>query len=231
MSDEATHEGPRYPWLHWGAIMTGLYLVLLVTMTMPFLMAAFPQMREIRRMPWEFFLNVPYPLFLGLVLISQFLLIRVPVRLQVGRPVSRSGLWLPILATGFWMGCLLMGGILSGMEYFMTLEAEEDPGDYWLLWTGLPLLLWAVWAVVFWRWSGRMDPRSLMERQQKWMLRGSVLELLVAVPTHIVARGRTECCAGFLTFFGLTMGVTVMLLAFGPAVFVLFYARWRRLRG
>ena len=231
MSNKATHEGPRYPWLHWGAIMTGLYLVLLLTMTMPFLMAAFPQMRQIERMPWEFFLNVPFPLFLGVVLISQFLLIRVPVRLQVGRPVSRSGLWLPILATGFWMGCLLMGGILSGMEYFMTLEAAENPGDYWLLWTGLPLVLWVVWAVVFWRWSGRMDPRSLMERQQKWMLRGSVLELLVAVPTHIVARGRTECCAGFLTFFGLTMGVTVMLLAFGPAVFVLFYARWRRLRG
>jgi hypothetical protein len=211
--------------------MTGLYLVFLVTMTMPFLMAAFPQLRQIERMPWEFFLNVPFPLFLGVVLISQFLLIRVPVRLQVGRPVSRSGLWLPILATGFWMGCLLMGGILSLMEFFMTLEGEEGPGDYWLLWTGLPLLLWVVWAVVFWRWSGRMDPRSLMERQQKWMLRGSVLELLVAVPTHIVARGRTDCCAGFLTFFGLTMGVTVMLLAFGPAVFVLFYARWRRLRG
>jgi hypothetical protein len=211
--------------------MTGLYLVLLLTMTMPFLMAAFPQLRQIERMPWEFFLNVPFPLFLGVVLISQFLLIRVPVRLQVGRPVSRSGLWLPILATGFWMGCLLMGGILSGMECFVTWDADEDPGDYWLLWTGLPLLLWVVWAVVFWRWSGRMDPRALIERQQKWMLRGSVLELLVAVPTHIVARGRTECCAGFLTFFGLTMGVTVMLLAFGPAVFVLFYARWKRLRG
>ena len=74
--------------------------------------------------------------------------VRVPVRLQVGRPVSRSGLWLPILATGFWMGCLLMGGILSGMEYFMTMDAEDDPGEYWLLWTGLPLLLWVVWAVV-----------------------------------------------------------------------------------
>lgn len=229
MSDKATHEGPRYPWLHWGAIMTGLYLVLLLALTMPFLMAAFPQLRQIERMPWEFFLNVPFPLFVGVVLLSQFLLIRVPVRLQVGRPVSRSGLWLPILATGFWMGCLLMGGILSLMELVLSLEI--DLPEWSLLWVGLPLLMWGVWTAVFWRWSGRMDPRALMERQQKWMLRGSVLELLVAVPTHIVARGRAECCAGLLTFFGLTMGVTVMLLAFGPAVFVLFYARWRRLRG
>jgi hypothetical protein len=229
MSDKATHEGPRYPWLHWGAIMTGLYLVLLLTMTMPFLMAAFPQLRQIERMPWEFFLNVPFPLFVAVVLISQFLLIRVPVRLQVGRPVSRSGLWLPILATGFWMGCVLMGGILSLMELVLSLEI--DLPEWSLLWVGLPLLMWGVWTAVFWRWSGRMDPRALMQRQQQWMLRGSVLELLVAVPTHIVARGRTECCAGVLTFFGLTMGFTVMLLAFGPAVFVLFYARWRRLRG
>ena len=51
----------------------------------------------------------------------------------------------------------------------------------------------------------------------------------IAVPTHIVARSRDYCCAGFMTFFGLTMGISVMLFAFGPAVFFLYIDRWRRL--
>ena len=62
------------------------------------------------------------------------------------------------------------------------------------------------------------------------MLRGSILELLIAVPSHIVVRWRGECCAGFFTFFGITMGISVMLLSFGPAVFFLYYARWQKLQ-
>ena len=61
------------------------------------------------------------------------------------------------------------------------------------------------------------------------MLRGSILELLVAVPTHIVARSRDYCCAGFMTFIGLTLGISVMLFSYGPAVFFLYVDRWRRL--
>ena len=52
---------------------------------------------------------------------------------------------------------------------------------------------------------------------------------VLAVPTHIVARYRDYCCAGFMTFIGLTMGVSVMLFAYGPAVFILFVGRWKRL--
>jgi hypothetical protein len=49
------------------------------------------------------------------------------------------------------------------------------------------------------------------------------------VPTRMVARYRDYCCAGFLTFIGLTMGVSVMLFSFGPAVLLLYADRWRRL--
>jgi hypothetical protein len=49
------------------------------------------------------------------------------------------------------------------------------------------------------------------------------------VPTHIVARARDYCCAGFYTFLGIAFGVAVMLFSFGPGVFFLFAARWKRL--
>ena len=45
------------------------------------------------------------------------------------------------------------------------------------------------------------------------VFKGSILELLIAVPTHIVARYRDCCCARFMTFIGLAMGMSVMLFA------------------
>ncbi len=45
-------------------------------------------------------------------------------------------------------------------------------------------------------------------------IRYSILEMLSAVTTHVMARCRDCCCAGFMTFVGLTMGVSVMLFSF-----------------
>jgi hypothetical protein len=195
---------------------------------MPVLLTAFPAERTKGSIPWEVFAAPPYWMFVLWVGLSQFLLIRVPVRLKLGRPVTRRGLALPILVTGFWMGCLMTGGVLSVIEWR---DPHWQPGHHRVLLLGLPLLTWFGWAVVFGRWSRTSGARALSEVQNRWMLRGSILELLVAVPTHVVTRGRADCCAGFATFFGITMGLSVMLLAFGPAVFFLFHARWKRLGG
>lgn len=205
-----------------------VYVALLVLLTMPVLLTAFPAERAKGKIPWEIFAVPQYWMFAVWVGLSQFLLIRVPVRLKLGRPVTRRGLALPVVVTGFWMGCLMMGGVLSFLEWR---DPNLQPGPHRMLWLGLPLLTWLGWAVVFGRWSRTSGAKALVEAQSRWMLRGSILELLVAVPTHVVTRGRTDCCAGFLTFFGLTMGLSVMLLAFGPAVFLLFHARWKRLGG
>ena len=83
--------------------------------------------------------------------------------------------------------------------------------------------------MIFFRLSRRAEPKDLVSRLCKYLLKGSILELLIAVPTHIVARCRDYCCAGIMTFIGLTLGTSVMLFSFGPGVFFLFVARWRRL--
>ncbi len=74
------------------------------------------------------------------------------------------------------------------------------------------------------------EASDLISRQCRALLKGSILELLVAVPTHLVARSRNYCCAGFMTFIGLTMGISVMLFSFGPAIFFLYADRWKRLQ-
>lgn len=205
----------------------------LAALTLPLLMTCFVTRSDLahplRNVPVEIYAEWSYWLVVGILALSQFLFLRVPVRLATRRPVSRRSIWLPILVSGFWLALVVWGGGFALLEV-----ARADAVDHLqpvLLWvTGAALASWLVWTLVFLRLNRARNPRELIDLQSRWLLRGSILELLIAVPSHIVARGRGECCAGFLTFVGITTGATVMLLSFGPAVFLLYHSRWRRLK-
>ena len=143
------------------------------------------------------------------------------------RPVARRSLLWPIVTAGLMMGGLTVGAMYSLYEF--ALRDKAFGGWFWWAAIGSGVVIWCVWAVLFYRSSHAVEPSDLISRQCRLMLRGSILELLVAVPTHIVARSRDYCCAGAMTFVGLTLGISVMLFSFGPAVFFLYVERWRRL--
>jgi len=212
---------------NWALMVAGLYLLILVILTVPAILLAFvPEVRVGDAFKTYAFL--PYWLWLAAMVISQFALLSVPVRVASLRPVSRGSIWRTVLAGGVMAGGLAAGAFLSIYEFvFRDLDHSKHS---WHGWTALVLglLTWGVWAKVFGRMSRSAEPTDLVSRQCRALFKGSVLELLIAVPTHIVARCRDYCCAGFLTFIGLTMGVSVMLFAFGPAVLFLFVERWKR---
>ncbi|MBU6409324.1 MAG: hypothetical protein KGR98_02950, partial [Verrucomicrobia bacterium] len=92
------------------------------------------------------------------------------------------------------------------------------------------LAFWIVWTIVFRHFADSDDPDSLLKRSVRWLLAGSILELLVAVPSHVIVRRRGDCCAPAGTFWGIATGISIMLLCFGPGVFFLFAERFRRLQ-
>lgn len=168
-------------------------------------------------------------LILVVLFFAQLALLRVPVAVASRRPELQRPLWSTVLAAAFMMGLLLFG---AGCALCETITQLEKSRGYWLgfwLTTTLGLGSWAAWAAYFYRITRISPPELGMRRLQRYLWTGSILELLVAIPTHIVARNRDYCCAGMLTFVGLTCGVSVMLFAFGPAVYFLFVERWRRL--
>lgn len=95
---------------------------------------------------------------------------------------------------------------------------------------GAPLGLWAFWGVVFCRAWSPDDPLSSTRRMADWLLRGSILEVVVAIPSHIISRNRDECCAPVFGLVGIVTGLSVALMAFGPALFLLFVRRMRSKR-
>jgi hypothetical protein len=210
----------------WALLVAALYIAILAVLTVPVCLLAFVPNLRLENAA-GIYLAWPYWLWLAVMLAGQFMLLAVPVRVASLRPVTRGPIWRTVLAGGLMAGGLAAGAVLSLYEFVFR---DRDPGN-WSGWTAITLgvVTWCIWARVFFRMNRNAPPTDIVSRQCQWLFKGSILELLIAVPTHVVARYRGYCCAGFMTFVGLTMGVSVMLFSFGPAVFFLFVERWKRL--
>jgi hypothetical protein len=88
---------------------------------------------------------------------------------------------------------------------------------------GLWGALWVLWGIVFYLYF--RNSNRVTERAVSWLLKGSVLELLIAVPCHVIVRRRHDCSAPVVTSFGIVTGIAVMLLCFGPSVLLLYKKR------
>lgn len=209
----------------WAVIVAILYSLMLGVLSLPVIVAAFAPMSI--KDAADVYAHWQWWLWLLVMGLAQAALLAVPVRFASRRPMSHLPLAVTVLAGGLMMGGLATGAILSLYEF--VARNQESDGFLWAS-IGAGVAAWCLWAALFYRMSRAADPQDFVSRLCNTLLKGSILELLVAVPTHIVARCRDYCCAGIMTFVGLTLGMSVMLFSFGPGVFFLFVARWRRLR-
>jgi len=209
----------------WALVVVALYVLILAVLTLPVTLLAFAPQARAQEVAGAY-LHFAFWLWLGVMGLAQAGLLVVPVRIASRRPVSRRSLLLPIVTAGLMMGALAVGALYSLGEFAAR---DKVPNWFWPASIGSGVVIWCAWAALFYRSSRDADPADVFSRQCRLLLRGSILELLVAVPTHVVARSRDYCCAGFMTFIALALGISVMLFSFGPSVFFLYAARWRRL--
>jgi hypothetical protein len=229
----------------WAALTVLLYAVALLLLTAPALLDAFGDwgknghgisLEEIGAV----YRHWGYWLWLVVLLAGQALLLLLPIHIAERRLPARRPLKTPVIVTAFFLANLVFAGIFSIVcagfgdkipEYF-DLSYPNDPSGVGALLTAISTLLifWLVWSIVFRHFAATDSPESLLKRSIRWLLRGSILELLVAVPSHIIVRRREDCCAPIGTFWGIATGISVMLLCFGPGVFFLFVERCQRLQ-
>ncbi|MEK7449801.1 MAG: hypothetical protein AAB019_10010 [Planctomycetota bacterium] len=212
---------------YWALVIAGLYGLILIALTCPVALLAFIPEISLSNAA-EVYLFWPYWCWVAVMLICQLALLLVPVRTTRTRPISRQTIFWPIFASGLMMGGLIFGLIFSVDEF---VEQAVAPSN-WVAWSALAvaLLLWLTWTLIFFRLSRGKKPTDVISQQCRYLLKGSILELLIAVPTHLVARYRDYCCAGYMTFIGIALGISVMLLSFGPGIFFLYLDRWKRVR-
>ena len=234
----------------WAVLTVLLYTLALLLLTVPVLLMAFGN--------WGFYnhgltlknalhlyRDVGYWLWLAVLVAGQASLLLLPINLAERRLPARRPVKVPVIVTGFFLANLLFAGLLAvfcaafkeegfGIFGFLTpFKANEvSPSDLQTL-VGMIitiLVFWFIWAMIFQKFAKSDDPDALLKRSTRWVLRGSILEQLVAVPSHIFVRRRDDCCAPAGTFWGIATGISVMLLCFGPGVFFLFVERFERLK-
>jgi hypothetical protein len=210
----------------WALVVVALYFMILVAMTAPLIMVAFYPLNSAVTSIGPMGDKV-YWMIVAVFVVAQAVMLIVPVDLSLRRPQSQRSILWPILAAGLMAGILGLGAVVSLHEY-LTRGADFGGRSLFLPW-GTLVGMWALWSLIFYRTSRNQPAIDVISRQCSLLMKGSILELLVAVPTHIVARSRDYCCAGVYTFLGIAFGVAVILFSYGPGVFFLFAARWRRL--
>jgi hypothetical protein len=224
----------------WAFITVGLYLLALLALTAPVFAAAYHWGAK-SIFGWDdifhVFQEAPYWIWIGVSVAAQVLLLVVPVAKAAGRPVKRRHVLTPILTSAFLLGfmCVAFVAMIAvviwkddGLKMF---EVFGNSGFHpWGALASYVAVAWIGWALAFWQFQKRDEPTAQSAKLLRWLLAGSILELLVAVPSHVIVRNRADCCAPLATFWGIATGITVMLMAFGPGVFFLFVKRAQQLR-
>lgn len=145
------------------------------------------------------------------------------------RPVRKSRLVLPVLASGFMLTVLVAGLTVALSEFFrIKIEDTEQGTDngavyFW----GLMAANWVIWSVLLFFYTRRIERFAVLGRLAEAVFAGSLAELLAAIPAHLVVIRRPGCLVGIATMLGVVSGVYVMCWSFGPAIALLFlYPRY-----
>lgn len=207
----------------WALLTVLLYAVCLSVLTAP-LFLFLPRARDLA--PIFFVWYVP------ILVLVQAVLLLVPVALVQERPVKRRKVIISAIVGAIPMGVMAVA-FFAAVFLMVFGENSGDVGRYFGKYFLMPIIpvSWLVWGVIFYRGFSSENPRSFISTLNGWLLRGSILELLVAIPSHIISRHRHECCAPPFTLLGIATGLSIALMSFGPAVFFLFAKRIRDKRG
>ena len=117
--------------------------------------------------------------------------------------------------------CLAIATALWGDNFNIPILDEIDQdGLQLVVFLTTIAIIWGIWGVVFYRFSKRSA--NVVDSAVSWLIKGSVLELLIAIPCHIIVRQREWCCAQYVSAYGIAAGIAIMLMAFGPSVLLLY---------
>jgi len=150
--------------------------------------------------------------------------VRVPATFHV--PKARRHIAFPIA------GSLLLFLVLAFCIWLTLICALFGDGGGWIV-IGLALLIFAVWigwAVFFFRYFKARGTDNLVRKACNWLIKGSVLEILIGIPTLIITIRRNDCCAPHADAWGMIIAFSIMFIAFGPGIVFLYMDRLARKR-
>jgi len=222
-----------------------LYALALLALTEPSLLISFAGKNSLTaKRAAEIYLNWGYWLWLGILIATQALFLLLPLKITEHQFIPRRILKIPCAVTAFLLANLFFAATIDilcatfkeqGVKVFSYLipfnPSLENPKGLEIVIASVVTLLafWIIWTIIFRHFADTDDPNSLLKRAIRWLSCASILELLIAIPCHVIIR-RDNDLAPAGTFWGIANSLAVLLLCLSPAVFFLFAKRFTRLK-
>ena len=131
------------------------------------------------------------------------------------RPMKKAA-----IAAAFAMALLTSGLIYSISNLFLAENTDSPTNSLEYLFISIPLILWIFWSIIFCIYFRQTDYYTWAGKIIRALIAGSILELFVSIPIFVTREDECYCVRG--SYVGIIFGATVLLWAFGPAVFFLF---------
>jgi hypothetical protein len=210
----------------WGIVITVCYALILLGLILPtavFIVeppsnvGSFSQ--DLLETYHSWLVWIPFGIFIS----GQVLLLLLSVDTSFKRLKPRAHILVSCTVIALLMAVLAAAAVMSisfgvaGEKFFDSYFIAS--GSVW----AFCVALWLLWGILFYFYYRNSSP--IVTRLVSWLLKASVLELLIAVPCHIIVRRRHDCSAPVVTSFGIATGLAIMLLSFGPSVLFLYKKR------
>jgi hypothetical protein len=211
----------------WGIVISVFYALILLGLIVPaavFLVGIYhPRWSDFFSDVLHTYGNWFFWIPAGAILASQALLLFLSVDTSFKRLKPRAHILVSI-TVGALLTALLSSAVIWSLGF--AIRGDRFWGKFFdeetniLLFWGAAWLLWAILFYFYFR-----NSSAVLTTLISWLLKGSVLELLIVVPCHIIVRRRQDCSAPMATSFGIATGIAIMLLSFGPSVLFLYKKR------
>ena len=203
-----------------GLVITLFYFAILVVLLAPATVFLITDSRQVlldnirgAYRTWFTWVNI------GFFVIAEALLLLLTVDTSERRMKPRAHIFVSAVTTSVLLALLTFAIIFS----IVVARWGDNPKLNGIVIAATFLVPWILWGIIFYRMTRDID--DAITRAVSWLLRGSVLELLIAVPSHVIVRRRHDCSAPIATGFGISTGIAIMLLSFGPSVLLLYKKR------
>lgn len=203
----------------WGIVITVCYFLILIVFLLPTTLLLAPNDTPFYKAFSNFLSYWGTWLTFLIVVGGQALLLCMSVDTTQKRLKPRTHILVSVVVTGMFLSMLAYAAIWSIVVAIRGDRFDMNAGPFFAIWGGL----WLVWAVVFYLFH--RNSSEIVTRATSWLLKGSVLELIIAVVSHVIVRRRNDCSAPIVTSFGIVTGIAIMLLSFGPSVLFLLKRR------
>jgi hypothetical protein len=167
----------------------------------------------------------------------------MPLGVSSKRRVTKGPLWATLIAGGAVATLLTLGSFFIGIAIAEEVGPESnssvaDSDDQTkesspvlsALLLSVTLIAWPAWTTLFIKLFKDSHQAFIEGRFYRLLLRGSILELLVAVPVHLYVRRKDDCSVGIWSGAAIVVGTLAAFLVIGPGLLMWYVVRAQALR-